>query len=73
MEGNINMDKAKSMWLLSNGEFVSVGDNIRVDNGREVYILQVTDIGETYITGNISIGGEFDAYFSELKDIKVIK
>lgn len=23
--GSVNMDKAKSMWLLFNGEFVSVG------------------------------------------------
>lgn len=67
------MDKAKSIWLLSNGEFVSVGDNIQVDDGRAVYIVKVTDVGETYITGKLNTGGEFDAYFKELKDVRVIK
>lgn len=67
------MENAKSVWLLSNGEYVCIGDYVQIDNGYSVYKVKVTDIGKTYITGEISTGGEFDAYFSELKDIKVIK
>ncbi len=67
------MNNAKCIWLLANGEFVSLGDNIQVDDRREVHIVRVTDIGETYITGELNTGVEFDAYFKELKDVKVLK
>lgn len=67
------MNNAKCIWILSNGESVCIGDNIQIDNGREVYRACVTDIGENYICGKTSTDEEFDAYFKELKDVRVIK
>lgn len=66
------MNNAKCVWILSNGESISIGDKIQVNNGREVYEACVTDVAETYICGKTSIGEEFDAYFKDLKDIRVI-
>ena len=67
------MENAKKVWILSNGELVSIGDNIQVDNGKEVYMANVVDIDEKVIIYTISTGEEFDPYFSELKDIRVVK
>lgn len=61
------MNDAKNIWLLSNGKSVSIGDNIQIDKGRTVYMVKVTDIGKTYIIGEIGTGGEFNAYFKDLK------
>lgn len=67
------MNNAKRVWLLSNGETVSIGDKIQVDNGIEVYIAQVIGIGETYIAKKKSTGEKSDSYFNDLKDIRVLK
>lgn len=72
------MENAKKVYILSNGEIVSIGDLVRVDTKEEIQVIKVTDINETYIAGMITLNGEeigtsFDAYFSELRDAKVIK
>lgn len=72
------MENAKKVYILSNGEMVSIGDLVRVDTKEEIQIIKVTDINETYIAGIITLNGEeigtnFDVYFSELRDAKVIK
>ena len=41
----------------------------------EVYVGNIIDIGETYITVEIDYktGEELDVFFSELKDVRLIK
>ena len=75
MEEN-NMDEAKMIWRLSNGELVAIEDRVEViTSDDEVYVGNIIDIGETYITVEIDYktGEELDVSFSELKDVRLIK
>ena len=68
------MDEAKMAYVLSNDEIVKIGDKVEItedDNTKNSG--NVIDIAETYITLELEEGGEFDAYFSELKDVRVVK
>ena len=70
------MDEAKMIWRLSNGELVAIEDRVEViTSDDEVYVGNIIDIGETYITVEIDYktGEELDVFFSELKDVKLIK
>ena len=71
------MENAKKVYVLSNGELVSMGDLVKVNTNDGTLIIKVNAIDETFITGIILNGEEadtsFDAYFSDLKDVKVLK
>ena len=70
------MDEAKMIWRLSNGELVEIEDRVEViTSDDKVYVGNIIDIGETYITVEIDYktGEELDVFFSELKDVKLIK
>lgn len=68
------MNKAKMKYILSNGELVSIGDKVYIETNRsENYKGNIIDIGETYITIKQMDDFDFDAYFSELKDVRIIK
>ena len=72
------MENAKKIYRLSNGELVSIGDLVRVETKEEIQVIKVNAIEEAFISGIIILNGEevgtsFDAYFSELRDVKVIK
>ena len=71
-----NMDEAKMIWRLSNGELVEIEDRVQVTTSDdEVYVGNIIDIGETYITIEIDYktGEELDIFFSELKDVRLVK
>lgn len=71
-----NMDEAKMIWRLSNGELVAIEDKVQITTSDdEVYVGNIIDIGETYITVEIDYktGEELDVFFSELKDVRLIK
>ena len=75
MEEN-NMDEAKMIWRLSNGELVAIEDRVEViTSDDKVYVGNIIDIGETYITAELDYktGEELDVFFSELKDVRLIK
>lgn len=70
------MDEAKMIWKLSNGESVEIGDKVQVTTSDdEVYVGNIIDIGETYITVelNYKTAEELDVFFSELKDVRLAK
>ena len=70
------MDEAKMIWRLSNGELVAIDDKVQITTSDdEVYVGNIIDIGETYITVEIDYktGGELDVFFSELKDVRLVK
>lgn len=70
------MDEAKMIWKLSNGESVEIGDKVQVTTSDdEVYVGNIIDIAETYITVELDYesGEELDAFFSELKDVRLVK
>ena len=70
------MDEAKIVWRLSNGELVAIEDKVQITTSDdEVYVGNIIDIGETYITVEIDYktGEELDVLFSELKDVRLIK
>ena len=49
-----NMDEAKMIWRLSNGELVAIEDRVEITTSdEEVYVGNIIDIGETYITTNV--------------------
>lgn len=51
-----------------------VGDKVEITEDDNTKTSgNVIDIAETYITLELEEGGEFDAYFLELKDVRVIK
>ena len=69
-----HMDEAKMAYVLSNDEIVKIGDKVEITEDDNTKTSgNVIDIAETYITLELEEGGEFDAYFSELKDVRVIK
>ena len=71
-----NMDEAKMIWKLSNGELVAIEDKVQITTSDdEVYVGNIIDIGETYITVEIDYktGEELDVFFSELKDVRLVK
>lgn len=70
-----DMNNAKKIFLLANEEMVSIGDEVQIiRKNNESCIGNIIDIGETFITIKLEDeSGEFDSYFSELKDIRVIK
>lgn len=71
-----NMDEAKIVWRLSNGELVAIEDKVQITiSDDEVYVGNIIDIGETYITveNDYKTGEELDVFFSELKDVRLIK
>ena len=71
-----NMDEAKMIWRLSNGELVAIEDRVEITTSDdEVYVGNIIDIGETYITAEIDYktGEELDVFFSELKDVRLVK
>ena len=71
-----NMDEAKIVWRLSNGELVAIEDKVQITiSDDEVYVGNIIDIGETYITVelNYKTSEELDVFFSELKDVRLIK
>ena len=70
-----NMDEAKMIWRLSNGELVAIEDKVQITTSDEVYVGNIIDIGETYITVELDYktGEELDVFFSELKDVRLIK
>ena len=75
MEEN-NMDEAKMIWRLSNGELVEIEDKVQITTSNdEVYVGNIIDIGETYIVVEIDYktGEGLDVFFSELKDVRLIK
>lgn len=58
-----NMDEAKMIQRLSNGELVAIEDKV-----------QITTSDDEVCVGNIiDIGEELDVFFSELKDVRLIK
>lgn len=68
------MDEAVMIWKLSNGEIVVIGDKVVVTEEDNTKISgNVIDIAETYITLELEDGNEFDSFFSELKDVRVVK
>ena len=71
------MENAKKVYVLSNGELVSMGDLVKVNTNDGTLIIKVNAIDETFIAGIILNGEEsdtsFDAYFSDLKDVRVLK
>ena len=70
------MDEAKMIWRLSNGELVAIEDRVEViTSDDKVYVGNIIDIGETYITAEIDYktGEELDVFFSELKDVRLVK
>ena len=70
------MDEAKMIWRLSNGELVAIEDRVEViTSDDKVYVGNIIDIGETYITVEIDYKTveELDVFFSELKDVRLIK
>ena len=70
------MDEAKMIWRLSNGELVAIEDKVQITTSDdEVYVGNIIDIGEIYITAEIDYktGEELDVFFSELKDVRLIK
>ena len=70
------MDEAKMIWRLSNGELVAIEDRVEViTSDDKVYVGNIIDIGETYITAelNYKTGEELDVFFSELKDVRLVK
>ena len=70
------MDEAKMIWRLSNGELVEIEDKVQITTSDdEVYVGNIIDIGETYITAELDYktGEELDVFFSELKDVRLIK
>ena len=70
------MDEAKIVWRLSNGELVAIEDRVEITTSDdEVYVGNIIDIGETYITAELDYktGEELDVSFSELKDVRLIK
>lgn len=71
-----NMDEAKMIWKLSNGELVEIEDKVQITTSDdETYVGNIIDIGETYITIEIDYktGEELDISFSELKDVILVK
>ena len=71
-----NMDEAKMIWRLSNGELVAIEDKVQITTSDdEVYVGNIIDIGETCITVEIDYktGEELDIFFSELKDVRLVK
>ena len=71
-----NMDEAKMIWRLSNGELVAIEDKVQITTSDdEVYVGNIIDIGERYITVelNYKTGEELDVLFSELKDVRLVK
>ena len=75
MEEN-NMDEAKMIWRLSNGELVEIEDKVQITTSDdEVYVGDIIDIGETYIVVEIDYktGEGLVVFFSELKDVRLIK
>ena len=75
MEDKI-MDEAKMIWRLSNGELVEIEDKVQITTSDdEVYVGNIIDIGEKYITVEIDYktGEELDVSFSKLKDVRLIK
>ena len=70
------MDEAKMIWRLSNGELVAIEDKVQITTSDdEVYVGNIIDIGETYIVVEIDYktGEELDVFFSELKDVRLVK
>ena len=73
---NKSMDEAKMIWRLSNGELVAIEDRVEITTSDdEVYVGNIIDIGETYITVelNYKTGEELDVSFSKLKDVRLVK
>ena len=71
-----NMDEAKMIWRLSNGELVAIEDKVQITTSDdEVYVGNIIDIGETYIAVELDYktGEELDVFFSELKDVRLVK
>ena len=71
-----NMNEAKMIWRLSNGELVAIEDKVQITTSDdEVYVGNIIDIGERYITVelNYKTGEELDVLFSELKDVRLVK
>ena len=71
-----NMNEAKMIWRLSNGELVAIEDKVQITTSDdEVYVGNIIDIGKTYITIEIDYktGEELDVFFSELKDVRLVK
>ena len=70
------MDEAKMIWRLSNGELVEIEDKVQITTSdNEVYVGNIIDIGEKYITieSDYKTGEELDISFSELKDVILVK
>ena len=69
------MDEARRVYMLSNGEVVGINDKVKVVTNHEgEFIGEVVDIAETYITISLlDESGELDTYYSELKDVRLIK
>ena len=54
-----NMDEAKMIWRLSNGELVEIENKVEITTSDdEVYSGNIIDIGETYITVEIDYKNE---------------
>ena len=71
-----NMDEAKMIWRLSNGELITIDDKVKITTSNdEVYVGNIIDIGETYITAELDYktGEELDVCFSELKGVRLVK
>ena len=70
------MYEVKIILILLNGQFVSIEYKVQITTSDdEVYVGNIIDIGETYITVEIDYktGEELDVLFSELKDVRLIK
>ena len=70
------MDEAKMIWRLSNGELVAIEDRVEITTSDdEVYVGNIIGSGETDITAELDYktGEEVDVFFSELKDLRLVK
>lgn len=68
------MKNAKEIYVLSNGETVGCKDRVKVtrEDG-EVCTGVVIDIGKDFITVELDDDDLIDAFFSELKDVRLLK
>ena len=68
------MKEAKHCFILSNGITVDVGNKVEIiKNNGEKYVGNIIDISTTGIFIKLlNDECEFDAYFEELRDIKII-
>ena len=69
-------DLVSSMLMDLGIQGIEIEDKVQITTSDdEVYVGNIIDIGETYITIEIDYktGEELDVFFSELKDVRLVK